>query len=68
MKKKIQSAHIGTKPFKGLKGIASSFVNIGIPVIVETQMETQYTGISAQLIRSGNKPGKISSDRLTIKL
>ena len=68
MKKKIQSAHVGTKPLKGLKGIANSFVNVGIPVIVETKMETQYTGISAQLVRSGNKPGKVSPNHLTIKL
>ena len=67
MRKKIQSARIGSS-FKGLKGIAQSFVNVGIPVIIETQIKTEYTGISAQLIQNGNRPSKISSDYLKIKL
>ena len=68
MRKKIQSARIGSPSFKGLKGIAQSFVNVGIPVIVETQIKAEYTGISAQLIQNGNIPHKVSSNNLKIKL
>ena len=68
MKKKIQSGRRQSRPLNGLKGIASSFVNVGIPVIIETQIEAEYTGISAQLIRSGNKPSKISSNPPKVKL
>ena len=66
MKKKIISKHSGEHTPKGLKGIAQSFVNVGIPVIVETKMEAKYSGISARLIQNGNNP--VSSDRLKIKL
>ena len=40
----------------GLKGLAESFVNVGIPTVVETSLNTKYRGISARLIESGNRP------------
>ena len=40
----------------GLKGLAKSFVNVGIPTVVETSMDTKYRGISARLIENGNRP------------
>ena len=40
----------------GLKGLAKSFVNVGIPPVIETSLDTKYRGISARLIENGNRP------------
>ena len=50
------------------KGIAKSFVNVGIPVVLETQIGVNYRGISSQLIQSGNKPVRSFDRQLKIKL
>ena len=63
MKKKVQSTHKNGRSLKGLREIAQSFVNVGIPVIVETQIKQEYCSISTKY---GNSP--VSSGPLKIKL
>ena len=44
---------------RGMKGIAQSFLNVGIPVIMETQLNSDCRGISAHLSNSGNTPKRL---------
>ena len=60
--------HQKTPNKKGMRSIAKSFLNVGIPVIMETQIGTQYRGMSARLIQSGNIPAAAHSNALKIKL
>lgn len=59
MKKKTKGAPKvrAQKQIKGgLKGLAESFINVGIPPVIETTLNTKYRGISARLIENGNQP------------
>ena len=51
-----------------MQGLAKSFLNVGIPVIMETPLKTNYRGISARLIENGNTPVCIDKQSFKIKV
>ncbi|MBQ7413137.1 MAG: hypothetical protein IJV07_02550 [Alphaproteobacteria bacterium] len=44
---------------RGMKGIAQSFLNVGIPVVMETQLNSDCRGMSAYLSNNGNTPKRL---------
>ena len=61
MKKQItkRSVKQNRPVVRSMKGIAQSFLNVGIPVVMETQLNSDCRGMSAHLSNGGNIPKRL---------
>lgn len=53
---------------KGLQGLAKSFIGVGIPQVVETQLVPERKGMSNYLVHQGNILARSAEDSIKIKL
>ena len=68
MKKSIKITSNKKPCYKGLNGIAQSFISVGIPRIIESSLEAECSGLNNYLVKNGNYPISLSKKKLKIKL